>query len=74
LRVQAGFRTAFGSHRRREVVLWQKVVQPKGLLGLIAREVPAEYKAPGTWMHDALSLRDRWQSRLLRTTAWSPWY
>jgi hypothetical protein len=74
LRVQAGFRTAFGSHRRREVVLWQKVVQPKGLLGLIAREVPAEYKAPGTWMHDALSLRDRWQSRLLRTATWSPWY
>jgi hypothetical protein len=25
-------------------------------------------------MHDALDVRDKWESRLLRTTAWSPWY
>jgi hypothetical protein len=73
LRVEASFRTAFGSHRRREVVLWQKVVQPKGLLPLLTREVPEQYQRPGTWMHDALALRDRWESRLLRTSAWSPW-
>ena len=24
------------------------------------------------WMHDALELRDRWTSRLLRTSSWSP--
>jgi hypothetical protein len=29
-------------------------------------------RAPGTWMHDALSLRDRWESKLLRTATWSP--
>jgi hypothetical protein len=74
LRVEAGFRTAFGSHKRREIVLWQKIVQPKGLVPLLTREVPAEYKAPGTWMHDALELRDRWQSRLLRSARWSPWH
>ena len=62
------------SGRRREVVLWQKILQKKGLAALLSREVPAEYKAPGTWMHDALTWRDRWQSRLLRSTAWSPWY
>ena len=73
LEVQGGFRTAFGSGRRREVVLWQKIVRPKAVLPLLSREVPAEYKAPGTWMHDALELRDRWQSRLLRTASWSPW-
>jgi len=72
LRIEASFRTAFGSHRRREVVLWQKVVQPKGLLPLLTREVPEAYQRPGTWMHDALALRDRWESRLLRTSAWSP--
>ncbi|MEE8580196.1 MAG: hypothetical protein V3T33_01290 [Myxococcota bacterium] len=72
LEIQAGFRTAFGSHLRREVVLWQKVVQPKGMVSLLTREVPEEYKKPGTWMHDALELRDRWESRLLRTAAWSP--
>jgi hypothetical protein len=66
LRVEAGFRPAFGSHRRREIVLWQKVVQPAFLTALLTREVPPEYKLPGTWMHDALELRDRWQSKLLR--------
>jgi len=72
LQVQAGFRTVFGSGRRREIVLWQKVVDPRLVLGLLTREVPAELQRPGSWMHDALALRDQWQSRLLRTTRWSP--
>lgn len=72
LEVQGGFRTAFGSGRRREIVLWQKLVRPEALVPLLTREVPAEYRAPGTWMHDALELRDRWHSRLLRTASWSP--
>jgi hypothetical protein len=73
LRVLAGFRSAFGAGRRREIVLWQKVVRPEALAGLIASEVPARFKAPGTWMHDALGVRDRWESRLLRSARWSPW-
>lgn len=73
LQIQASFRSAFGSGRRREIVLWQKLVRPKGLRPLISMEVPEPYKAPGTWMHDALELRDRWESRLLRTARWSPW-
>jgi len=73
LRVEAGFRTVFGAGRRREIVLWQKVVEPRGLVPLVTREVPPEYRKPGTWRHDALALRDRWESRLLRTTSWSPW-
>ncbi len=72
LQVQGGFRTVFGSGRRREIVLWQKVVDPRLVLGLLTREVPPELTKPGTWMHDALALRDQWQSRLLRTTRWSP--
>ena len=74
LTVLGGFRTAFGSGRRREILLWQKITQPKALRPLIASEVPAHYKRPGTWMHDALEVRDRWESRLLRTAAWSPWH
>ncbi|MFQ5515407.1 MAG: hypothetical protein ACE5FG_13365 [Myxococcota bacterium] len=74
LRIEASFRTAFGSHRRREIVLWQKVTEPRVLQALITREVPPEYKAPGTWMHDALEIRDRWESKLLRSTCWSPWF
>jgi len=74
LSVDASFRTALGSHCRREIVLWQKIIQPRALRPLLSREVPPEYKARGTWMNDALSLRDRWESKLLRTSSWSPWY
>ena len=74
LEIQAGFRTAFGAGRRREIVLWQKLVEPRGLRPLLMSEVPAEFKQVGSWMHDALELRDRWESRLLRTAAWSPFW
>jgi hypothetical protein len=74
LEIQASFRTRFGSHLRREIVLWQKITSPEGLLGLLTREIPARFKQPGLWMHDALAVRDRWQSRLLRTASWSPWH
>jgi hypothetical protein len=72
LEIEAAYRTAYGSHQRREIVLWQKVMNPKGLVGLLTREIPSEYKTPGRWMLDALELRDQWQSRLLRTSSWSP--
>ena len=74
LEIQAAYRTAYGSHRRREIVLWQKVLRPEGLLTLFADDMPAEYKQPGRWMVDALDYRDQWQSRLLRTSKWSPLY
>lgn len=73
LTVDASFRTMPGSHRRREIVLWQKVVQPEHLIRLLTHELPAHYRKAGTWMVDALELRDQWQSRLLRTSRWSPW-
>jgi hypothetical protein len=72
LELQAAFRPVFGNHRRREVVLWQKIVQPQGVLNLLMREISPDLIRPGSWMHDALVLRDRWQSKLLRTVCWSP--
>lgn len=68
----AGFTPAFGTGRHREVVLWQRVARPELLLPLLTREVPPEHRAPGTWMHDALEVRDEWESRLLRMAPWSP--
>jgi hypothetical protein len=53
-------------------VLWQRVTEPERLLGLLYTEIPVKHRSPGTWMHDALRVRDDWESRLLRTTAWSP--
>jgi hypothetical protein len=68
----AAFTPAFGAGRHREVVLWQRVRSADALLALLTFETPPEYRVPGTWMHDALQVRDRWESRLLRTTGWSP--
>jgi hypothetical protein len=72
LRIEAAFQPALGSHLRREVALMQRVIDPKALLKLLQTEIPAEYRGQGTWMHDALELRDQWTSRLLRTSSWSP--
>jgi hypothetical protein len=72
LDVRGCFRTLVGAHAGNEVVLWQRVVRPELLLPLLTREIPAEHRAPGTWMHDALAYRDRWESKLLRTASWSP--
>ena len=72
LRLEAAFTPVWGTGRHREVVLWQRVMRPDFLPGLFGRDVPPEHRAPGTWMHDALEVRDRWESRLLRSTAWSP--
>jgi hypothetical protein len=66
------FQPSFGTGRRREIVLWQRVVDQQALLGLFTTAVPPRLKAPGTWMHDALEVRDQWTSRLLRTASWSP--
>lgn len=72
LEMVGAFQPAFGAGRRREIVLWQRVADPQALLRLFTTVLPASMKAPGTWMHDALEVRDQWVSRLLRTAPWSP--
>jgi hypothetical protein len=72
LSIEAAFQPAVGSHLRREVALMQRIHNADTLLKLLRTEIPAEHRAPGTWMHDALELRDQWTSRLLRTSSWSP--
>jgi hypothetical protein len=74
LEIEAVFQVAHGSGKRPEAILFQKVVNEQGLLGLLMHETPPEMRQPGTFMHDALQLRDQWESRLLRTSAWSPRY
>ncbi|MEC4764936.1 hypothetical protein VT930_17765 [Mycobacterium sherrisii] len=74
LSMHAAFQPALGSHVRREVILMQRISRPDALLDLLRSHIPAEYRAPGTWMYDALDLRDQWTSRLLRTSEWSPLY
>ena len=69
LTLLAVFQAALGAPRRREVILWQRVDFPERLPGLFTRELPSHVKGPGTWMHDALEVRDDWESRLLRSAA-----
>ncbi|MEY2422414.1 MAG: hypothetical protein QOI95_2481 [Acidimicrobiaceae bacterium] len=74
LRIEACFQVAFSAGRRPEAILFQKVLSHEGLLRLLETETPAAMKQPGTFMHDALQVRDQWESRLLRTSAWSPYF
>lgn len=77
LDVQACFQVAHGSYQRREAMLWQKIDDSNNyaaLLHLLTKEVPPEYRAPGSYMYEALKYRDQWESRLLRTSDWSPLY
>ena len=61
LELVGAFTPAFGAGRHREVVLWQRVRSTDALLALLTFETPPEYRVPGTWMHDALEVRDRWE-------------
>ena len=74
LDIQAVFQPALGAGRRKEAILLQKIVDQSALLHLLTHDTPPARKAPGQFMHEALSYRDRWESRLLRTASWSPLY
>ncbi len=72
LEIQACWVPAWGTGRRKEAILWQRVHNLDRLEQLLTAEVPPQQKAPGTYMADALVYRDQWESRLLRTASWSP--
>ena len=74
IELEAAFQPVFGTHMTTEVILWQRVVNTKAVMWMLGHDLPPEASAPGTWLHDALEVRDRWESRLLRTAAWSPLY
>ncbi|MGV7695684.1 hypothetical protein PJM27_08220 [Mycobacterium kansasii] len=77
LDIQACFQVAHGSYRRREAMLWQKIDDSNNyaaLVHLLTNDIPPEHRGPGSYMYEALKYRDQWQSRLLRTSAWSPLY
>jgi len=74
LDIQACFQVAHGSYKRREAMLWQKIRSTDRLVGLLSHDFPPEHRQPGSYMYDALEYRDQWESRLLRTSAWSPLY
>jgi hypothetical protein len=74
LDLQAMFQVAHGTHQRREVIFWQKIASAEALMRLLQTPLRPQDQKPGTYMFDALKYRDQWQSRLLRTSKWSPLY
>ncbi len=72
LAIELACQTVPGAGRYPEVTLMQKVSELHPLLHLLTNDIPAEVTGPGSWMHDALELRDQWHSRLLRSAVWSP--
>ena len=74
LDIQAVFQVAFGTGRRKEAILMQKIVSDRVLLHLLTHDTDPEHRKPGQFMYDALAYRDQWESKLLRTSSWSPLY
>jgi hypothetical protein len=72
MHVELALRTMPGAGRYPEVVLLQKLGSLPRLVRLLTTDIPEEVTGPGSWMHEALELRDQWRSRLLRTATWSP--
>jgi hypothetical protein len=72
IELEAAYQPVYGTHKTTEIILWQRVTNHKALLYLLAHDLPDSAKAPGTWMHDALAVRDQWESRILRSASWSP--
>jgi hypothetical protein len=72
LDIQAVFQVAFGTGAHKEAILMQKITSDEGLLRLLTTEMPKKFRGPGQFMYEALSYRDRWESKLLRTSSWSP--
>jgi len=73
LDIVACFQVAHGSGVRPEAVLMQKIMNFStlgNLLTSVEKHDPATW--PGTYMAKGLELRDQWESKLLRTSAWSP--
>ncbi len=70
--IDLALQTMPGAGRHPEVTLMQRLASLPPLVRLLTHDVPAQVTRPGSWMHEALELRDQWRSRLLRTATWSP--
>jgi hypothetical protein len=73
LDIVACFQVAHGSGIRPEAILMQKIMSFSTLghlLTSVEKHDPSTW--PGSYMTKGLELRDQWESKLLRTSSWSP--
>lgn len=75
LDIVACFQVAHGSGVRPEAILMQKVMNYPTLGNLLmSTEEHDPTTWPGTYMSKGLTIRDQWESKLLRTSSWSPFW
>jgi hypothetical protein len=73
LDIRACFQVAHGTGLRPEAILFQKVMSYPALGRLLTGAGTYDPSTwPGTYMHKGLEIRDQWESKLLRTSRWSP--
>jgi hypothetical protein len=70
--LRMSWETAWGGGPVPEMFNLSEIRSPEALLQLVGREIPIGYKQMGTWMWEALAVRDRWTTRLVRSARWSP--
>jgi len=51
-----------------------RIQRTDAVVKLITDEFPRDIKKLGSWMFDALKVRDHWTTRLARCASWSPLY
>lgn len=73
LDIVACFQVAHGTGIRPEAVLMQKIMNFDTLGHLLTSVEEYDPETwPGSYMAKGLEIRDQWESKLLRTSAWSP--
>ncbi|GMU77974.1 MAG: hypothetical protein AMXMBFR46_07710 [Acidimicrobiia bacterium] len=70
--IWAGLETVAGGGPVPESLNISHVRDADAVTKLLAFEAPRENKQLGSWMYDALKLRDTWTTRLVRCLSWSP--
>jgi hypothetical protein len=70
--IWAGLETVAGGGPVPESLMISHIRNPAAATNLLWHSNPREAIQPGTWLYDALKVRDTWRSRLVRTVAWSP--
>jgi len=68
--IEACWRVAPGTGRLHEAILLQKILDWPRFTEMLARGEQGAQRSG--WMVEGLNYRDRWESKLLRTTSWSP--
>jgi hypothetical protein len=72
MKIWAGLETVAGGGRTPESLMVTHINHARAIADLLAHGNPRIAAEPGTWMADALKLRDTWISRLVRSLPWSP--